>query len=116
MLLGDKPRVVEMREKVHFKWYVWPKRKYFLRLTCARRPNSPRLPRPPRNTCSRSCWSSASAPGSSALALLGMTLTIQIFVYPDAWPTHLSWAGLMLPLIAIGGGRLSLDSLLFRSR
>ncbi len=52
----------------------------------------------------------------SALALLGMTLTIQIFVYPDAWPTHLSWAGLMLPLIAIGGGRLSLDSLLFRSR
>ena len=48
----------------------------------------------------------------SALALLGMTLTIQIFVYPDAWPTHLSWAGLMLPLIAWGGGRLSLDRLL----
>ncbi len=40
----------------------------------------------------------------SALALLGMTLTIQIFVYPDAWPTHLSWAGLLLPLIALGGG------------
>jgi putative oxidoreductase len=50
----------------------------------------------------------------SALALLGMTLTIQIFVYPDAWPTHLSWAGLLLPLIALGGGRLSLDRLLFR--
>lgn len=45
----------------------------------------------------------------SALALLGMTLTIQIFVYPDAWPTHLSWAGLLLPLIALGGGRISLD-------
>lgn len=28
----------------------------------------------------------------SALTLLGMTLVIQIFVYPDAWPTHLSWA------------------------
>jgi putative oxidoreductase len=45
----------------------------------------------------------------AALALLGMTLTIQIFVYPDAWPTHLTWAGLLLPLIAKGGGALSLD-------
>ncbi len=45
----------------------------------------------------------------SALALLGMTAVIQVFVYPDAWPTHLSWAGLLLVLIARGGGRLSLD-------
>ena len=45
----------------------------------------------------------------SAAALLGMTLVIQIFVYPDAWPTHLSWVGLMLPLIALGGGRFALD-------
>ena len=45
----------------------------------------------------------------SALVLLIMTATIEIFVYPDAWPTHLSWAGLLLPLIALGGGRLSLD-------
>lgn len=45
----------------------------------------------------------------SAAALLGMTLVIQLFVYPDAWPTHLSWAGLMLPLIALGGGRFALD-------
>lgn len=50
----------------------------------------------------------------SALALLGMTATIQIFVYPDAWPTHLSWAGLLLPLIAMGGGRISLDRVFFR--
>lgn len=49
----------------------------------------------------------------SALALLGMTATIQIFVYPDAWPTHLSWAGLLLPLIAMGGGRISLDRAVF---
>jgi putative oxidoreductase len=48
----------------------------------------------------------------AALALLGMTSVIEIFVYPDAWPTHLSWAGLLLPLIARGGGRLSLDRLL----
>ena len=47
----------------------------------------------------------------SATALLVMTLVIQIFVYPDAWPTHLSWAGLLLPLIALGGGKLSVDHL-----
>jgi putative oxidoreductase len=45
----------------------------------------------------------------SALALLGMTAVIQIFVYPDAWPTHLSWAALLLYLIARGGGNASLD-------
>ena len=45
----------------------------------------------------------------SALALLGMTAVIQIFVYPDAWPTHLAWAGLMLYLIGRGAGSLSLD-------
>ncbi|CAG1004961.1 thiosulfate dehydrogenase [quinone] large subunit [Burkholderiales bacterium] len=45
----------------------------------------------------------------SALALLGMTAVIQIFVYPDAWPTHLSWAGLMLFLVARGAGPVSLD-------
>ena len=47
----------------------------------------------------------------SAAALLGMTLVIQVFVYPDAWPTHLSWAGLALPIIAFGGGRFALDRL-----
>jgi putative oxidoreductase len=45
----------------------------------------------------------------SAAALLGMTLVIQLFVYPDAWPTHLSWAALFLLLLGRGGGRLSLD-------
>ena len=45
----------------------------------------------------------------SALALLGMTLVIQVFVYPDAWPTHLSWAGLMLYLAGRGAGNVSLD-------
>lgn len=47
-----------------------------------------------------------------ALGLLGMTLTIQLFVYPDAWPTHLSWAAILLPLAARGGGAWSLDALL----
>lgn len=45
----------------------------------------------------------------SALALLGMTLVIQVFVYPDAWPTHLSWAGLLLYLVGRGAGVVSLD-------
>ena len=31
----------------------------------------------------------------SAAALLGMTLVIEVFVYPDAWPTHQTWAGLL---------------------
>ena len=48
----------------------------------------------------------------SALSLLGMTMVIQVFVYPDAWPTHLSWAGLLLYLVARGAGRASLDHLL----
>lgn len=53
----------------------------------------------------------------AAGGLLGMTLVIEIFVYPDAWPTHLSWAAILLPLIARGGGAWSLDAMFFgRSR
>jgi putative oxidoreductase len=48
----------------------------------------------------------------SALAFFGMTAVIEIFVYPDAWPTHLSWAGLLILLIGRGGGRWSLDQVL----
>ncbi|HTG39129.1 DoxX family protein [Sphingomonas sp.] len=51
----------------------------------------------------------------SALALLGMTLVIQVFVYPSAWSTHLSWAAILLPLVTRGGGAWSIDALL-RSR
>ena len=45
----------------------------------------------------------------SGMAFLVMTLVIQLFVYPDAWSTHLSWTGLLLLIIAKGGGRFSLD-------
>jgi len=45
----------------------------------------------------------------SALALLGMTLTIQLFVYPDAYPTHGTWAAVLLYLMVHGPGKLSLD-------
>ena len=45
----------------------------------------------------------------SALALLGMTLVIQVFVYPDAYPTHGVWAAVLLYLVAKGPGVLSID-------
>jgi putative oxidoreductase len=50
----------------------------------------------------------------SALALLVMTLVIQLLVYPDAWPTHGTWAVCFLILIARGGGIVSLDHLIAR--
>lgn len=50
----------------------------------------------------------------SALALLLMTLTIQLFVYPDAYPTHGTWAAILLWLMARGPGRFSLDQLIAR--
>jgi len=50
----------------------------------------------------------------SALALLVMTATIQVFVYPDAYPTHGVWAAVLLFLVARGPGPLSLDALIAR--
>lgn len=47
----------------------------------------------------------------AALGLLAMTAVIQVFVYPQAWPTHLAWAGLLLPLVARGGGDWAMDKL-----
>ncbi|HEX8056713.1 MAG TPA: DoxX family protein, partial [Novosphingobium sp.] len=51
----------------------------------------------------------------SALGLIGMTMVIQIFVYPDAWwPEHSLWTALALILVLHGGGMISLDALLVR--
>jgi len=53
----------------------------------------------------------------SALALLVMTMVIQIFVYPEAWwSVHMIWAALALILIVRGSGLLSLDALLLKAR
>lgn len=49
---------------------------------------------------------------ASALALLGMTLVIQIFVYPGAWQVHGVWAACFLALLLRGPGRVSLDRVL----
>jgi putative oxidoreductase len=45
----------------------------------------------------------------AALGLLAMTAVIELFVYPDAWPTHLSWAAPLLLIAARGAGAWSLD-------
>ena len=51
----------------------------------------------------------------SALALLGMTLVIQLFVYPEAWwSVHVVWFAMALVLIARGGGAFSADALAAR--
>jgi putative oxidoreductase len=50
----------------------------------------------------------------AALALFFMTLVIEVFVYPDAWPTHGVWATCFLVVIARGPGVFSLDHLIFR--
>lgn len=45
----------------------------------------------------------------AALALLGMTAVIQIFVYPASWPDHLLWATALLLILARGPGPFALD-------
>jgi putative oxidoreductase len=51
---------------------------------------------------------------AAALVLLGMTAVIEVFVYPQAWPTHIQWAAMLLVLLCRGPGTLSLDHLLQR--
>lgn len=50
----------------------------------------------------------------TAFVLLGMTAVIEIFVYPQAWPTHIQWAAMLLVLLCRGPGKLSLDHLILR--
>lgn len=50
----------------------------------------------------------------SALGLLIMTLVIQIFVYPNAYVVHGTWAAILLMLMKYGPGQISLDHLVSR--
>jgi len=50
----------------------------------------------------------------AAAMLLVMTAIIEIFVYPQAWPTHIQWAAMLLVLLCRGAGTFSLDHLLQR--
>lgn len=51
---------------------------------------------------------------AAAAVLLGMTMVIEVFVYPQAWPTHIQWAAMLLVLLARGPGKLSIDWLIRR--
>ncbi|MEJ1158857.1 DoxX family protein [Prosthecomicrobium sp. N25] len=50
----------------------------------------------------------------AALVLLGMTLVIEIFVYPDAYAVHGLWAVCQLFVLKYGPGRASLDAVIAR--
>ena len=50
----------------------------------------------------------------SALALFGMTLVIGVFVYPEAYVMHGTWAAVLLMLVKYGPGKISLDHLIAR--
>jgi putative oxidoreductase len=47
----------------------------------------------------------------ATLPLIGMTLFIQLFVYPTSWPDHLVWIALLTVLLARGPGVVSVDAL-----
>ena len=46
-----------------------------------------------------------------ALGLLGMTVFIQLFVYPTHFFEHATWAAALLAIIMCGAGKISLDHL-----
>lgn len=48
--------------------------------------------------------------------LLAMTAVIEIFIYPQAWPTHIQWAAMLLVLVCRGGGAFSVDHFLCRKK
>jgi putative oxidoreductase len=48
----------------------------------------------------------------SVIGLFGMIATIQIFVYPTAWPDHIQWTGFMLFVLLRGPGAISMDHLI----
>jgi putative oxidoreductase len=47
----------------------------------------------------------------ATLPLLGMIMTIQLFVYPSAYAEHLTWASILVFLLTRGAGPWSLDRL-----
>ena len=51
----------------------------------------------------------------ATLPMLGMTLVIQTFVYPDLWLIHLTWATILLFILTRGPGAVSLDHLLAKT-
>ncbi|HEX6117952.1 MAG TPA: DoxX family protein [Dongiaceae bacterium] len=50
----------------------------------------------------------------ATLPLIGMTLFIQLFVYPTSWPDDLIWIALLVLPLSRGAGAVSLDALAAR--
>jgi putative oxidoreductase len=51
---------------------------------------------------------------AATVPFFGMILTIQLFVFPQAWPEHLTWTAVLLLLLTRGAGAVSLDHLATR--
>lgn len=50
----------------------------------------------------------------ATLPLLAQIVTIQLFVYPQAWDEHLVWGSILLFLLTRGAGAISFDHLIRR--
>ena len=66
------------------------------------------------NSCCPSCLFVGLGTRFAALGLLGMTLVIQIFVYPGAYVLHGTWATVLIMLLKYGPGKIALDHLIWR--
>jgi putative oxidoreductase len=45
----------------------------------------------------------------ATLPMLGMTIVIEAFVYPEDWIEHLTWASLLIFILTRGPGPISVD-------
>jgi putative oxidoreductase len=49
----------------------------------------------------------------AALALLGLTALLSVYMMPEAlWTTHVYWGAILLVLVSVGPGALSLDAVI----
>ena len=51
----------------------------------------------------------------ATLPMLGMTFVIEVFVYPENWLEHLTWATMLLFILTRGPGAISLDHLIAKT-
>jgi putative oxidoreductase len=51
----------------------------------------------------------------ATLPMLAMTFVIEVFVYPENWLEHLTWATMLLFILTRGPGVISLDHLIAKT-
>jgi len=51
----------------------------------------------------------------ATLPMLAMTFVIDVFVYPENWLEHLTWATMLLFILTRGPGAISLDHLIAKT-